>query len=121
MVITQRHPAPTPLDSSYARDTSYAALAADHVVVWVGGEQDVSTVTALSEALARAIAIDQAEVIVDLRAVTFMDAATAGAIVGANELLRARWRDLTVRSPSRSAARLLELCGLTDLLAPRRC
>jgi anti-anti-sigma factor len=84
------------------------------------GEHDVSTVTALSETLARAIAADHADLVVDLSGVQFMDAATVGVIVRAREFLGARSRCLTLRSPSRCASRVLHLCGVDDRTAVAR-
>jgi anti-sigma B factor antagonist len=89
-------------------------------VVWLRGEHDVSTVAALSETMARAIARDDADLVVDLSEVQFMGAATVGVIVRARELLELRSRSLTLRSPSRCARRILDLCGHADLLDPRR-
>jgi anti-sigma B factor antagonist len=82
------------------------------------GEYDISTVAALSETLARAIALDDADLLVDLSGVQFMDAATIGVIMRARSGLRLRSRSLTLRSPSPCARRILDLCGLTYLLDP---
>jgi anti-anti-sigma factor len=82
------------------------------------GDYDISTVAALSETLARAIALADADVVVDLSRVRFMDAATIGVIVRARSGLRLRSRSLTLRSPSPCARRVLDLCGLTYLLDP---
>jgi anti-anti-sigma factor len=87
-------------------------------VVWLSGEHDLSTVAALSETLARAIALDDADVVLDLRGVRFMGAATIEIIVRAKGLLDLRSRALTLRSPSESAQRVVDLCGLADLLDP---
>ena len=89
-------------------------------VVWLRGEHDVSTVATLSQTLARAIALDDADLVVDLSEVRFMSTATVDVIVRARELLRGRSRSLTLRSPSRCARRIFELCGHTDLVDPRR-
>ena len=89
-------------------------------VVWLWGEQDVSTVDALSETLAGAMAIDDCDLVVDLSEVQFMGAATIGVLVRARELLQMRSRSLVLRSPSRCARRILDLCGQGDLLDPRR-
>lgn len=86
------------------------------VVVWLRGEHDLSTVPVVSEAMAWVIAVDGSDVVVDLSEVQFMGAATLGVLVGARELLRVRSRSLVVRSPSRCARRVLELCGDTGLL-----
>jgi anti-anti-sigma factor len=85
-------------------------------VVWLRGEHDLSTVDALSETLAGAIALDDADVVVDLSDMQFMGAATVGVLIRARELLRTRSRSLVVRSPSWCARRVLELCGDTGLL-----
>jgi anti-anti-sigma factor len=96
----------------------FARRDAAHTVVWLRGEHDISTVGALSETLARAIARD-ADVVVDLSEVDFMGAATVGVIIRAGELLGLRSRSLAVRSPSRCARRILDLCGRAGLLDPR--
>jgi hypothetical protein len=48
-----------------------------------------------------------------------MGLSTLAVIVRARELLRLWSRSLTVRSPSPSARRLMDICGLKDLLG--RC
>ena len=80
------------------------------------GEYDIATVAALSETLAVVIASSDADLILDLRAVEFLDASTVGVLVRAEMLLGARSRSLVLRSPSRPALRVLDVCGLTDLL-----
>jgi anti-anti-sigma factor len=85
-------------------------------VVRLRGEHDLSTVDALSESLAAAIALDDVDVVVDMSEVQFMGAATVGVLIRARELLRMRSRSLVVRSPSWCARRVLESCGDTELL-----
>jgi anti-sigma B factor antagonist len=89
----------------------------DRHVVLLCGEHDLSTMTALSETLARAIAADHADLVLDLSGVQFMDAAIVGVIVRAREFLGVRSRRLTLRSPSRCASRVLHLCGVDDRTA----
>ena len=89
---------------------------ADRVVVWLRGEHDISTAVALCETMAGAFSLDDADVVVDLSGVEFMGAATVGVIVRAREFLRLRSRSLVVRSPSRCARRVLDLCDLADLI-----
>jgi anti-anti-sigma factor len=81
-------------------------------IVWLRGEHDRSTVAAVTAAMNRAIAADDADVVVDLSGIDFMDASTAGVIVQARESLRDQSRFLQLRSPSRPAWRVVELCGL---------
>jgi anti-anti-sigma factor len=99
--------------------TALAGRNPDRSVVWLGGEHDVSTVAALSETLARAIALDDGDVVVDLSEVQFMGAATVGVIIRAREFLRLRSRFLVLRSPSECVRRILDVCGHADLLDPR--
>jgi anti-anti-sigma factor len=79
------------------------------------GEHDASTQAELSATIDRALTFEGA-VVLDLRGVEFMDAATVTVILRSRELLRLRSRSLTVRRPSTRARRVLELCGLTDLI-----
>ena len=88
-------------------------------VVWIRGEQDASTVAALSETLALAISLDDSDLVVDLSGVEFMSAATVGVLVRAREFLRSVSRSLQVQSPSTCARRILALCNLGDLLDDR--
>jgi anti-anti-sigma factor len=99
--------------------TAFAGRNPDRTVVWLRGEHDASTVAALSEIMARAIALDDADVVVDLSDVQFMGAATVGVIIRAREFLRLRSRSLVLRSPSECARRILDVSGHADLLDPR--
>jgi anti-anti-sigma factor len=92
---------------------------ADQSVVWVRGDHDASTVVALCMTMARAIAFDDADLVIDLSEVTFMDAATVEAIVRAEAFLRDRSRSVTLRSPSTHAWRVLGGAGLAELVDPR--
>jgi anti-anti-sigma factor len=89
-------------------------------VVWLQGEHDASTVAALSDTLAGAMAIEDCDLVVDLSEVQFMGAATVGVLIRTQVLLRSRSRSLVLRSPSRCARRILDLCGQGDLLEPRQ-
>ena len=106
-------PRSAPLVSMEERD-------GDRAVVWLRGEHDASTLPAISEAIARAIADDDADLVIDLSQVDFMDAATVGIILRARELLRSRSRALELRSPSRRAERVLRLCGVAGLVGEHR-
>jgi anti-anti-sigma factor len=88
-------------------------------VVWLRGEHDVSTSVADSEALARAIALNDSNVTVDLSEVGFMDGSTIRTLIRAHAFLDARSRSLTLRSPSRCAALVIRVTGLDDLVAVR--
>lgn len=88
----------------------------DRTVVWLRGEHDVATKVSLVAAITGAVESDDADLLVDLSAVTFMDASTVGAIVTSRRLLRSRLLSLEVRAPSPTARRLLDLCGLVSLV-----
>ena len=99
------------------RDSSaFTERDCDCTVVWLRGEHDASTVSALWETIDQAIALDDSDVVVDLSGVEFMGSATVGVIIRARESLRPRARALTLRSPSRCAQRLLDLYGLAELI-----
>ena len=87
---------------------------ADGSVVWLRGEHDMFTLAELWETMARAIASDDGDVVVDLSAVEFMDASTIGVLIRARTILRKRSRSLTLRSPSTRALRVLGLCDLAN-------
>jgi anti-anti-sigma factor len=91
---------------------------ADHRVIWLRGAHDASTAAALCMTVARTIAVDDADLIIDLSEVTFMDAATVGVIIRAEAFLQERSRSLTLRSPSTPALRILSAGGLADLVDP---
>ncbi len=91
---------------------------AGHIIVWLQGEHDLSTDNALCMTLARAIALDGAGLVLDLREVDFIAVSTLRLIVRAQNFLEHRSRSLTVRSPSPCARRVIRACGLDDLLGP---
>ena len=85
-------------------------------VVWVRGEHDIATRVNLSATIAQVAGLDDADIVVDLSGVTFMDASTIGALIGARNRLRASCRSLSVRAPSPRARQVLDLCGLARLI-----
>ena len=87
-------------------------------MVWLRGEHDIATVAALTETLARVIAIDDADLVIDLSEVQFMGAAPMEVLVRARDFLRMRSRSLTLRSPSAWVSRVLEQGGLGDMVDP---
>lgn len=85
-------------------------------VVWLEGDQDIATVAALSETMAEAIAADDADLVVDLSGVQFLGVAPIAVLVRARTCLGLRSRTLSLRAAPPAVARLLRLCGYTDLL-----
>ncbi len=92
---------------------------AEYSVVWVRGHHDASTVVALCLAVARSIALDDSDLVIDLSEVTFMDAATVEVMGRAEAFLRDRSRSLTLRSPPTHVWRALTVAGLAGLVDPR--
>lgn len=88
----------------------------EFTVVWVRGEHDLATKVSLVVAIARAAQRDDADLLVDLSEVTFMDASTIGALVGSRNRLRAHSQSLQLRAPSPPARRVLEMCDLAHLI-----
>lgn len=110
----------SPTEAVFDRGTALVERDNGMTVVWLRGEHDVSTRPELARSLAGAIALDRNDLVVDLSEVQFLDASTIGVLVAAREFLRARSRSLALRSPSKFARRLLDVCGLGDLVEPRR-
>lgn len=111
---------PIDVSSIVVRPTlaSFSGREAESTVVWLRGEHDVCTVAELSATMAHATALDDGDLIVDLSGVAFMDAASLRVIMGTREHLAEHSRSLALRSPSTCARRLLDLCGLSNLLDP---
>lgn len=89
---------------------------ADRTIICLRGEHDAFTADALSEAVARAMARGEGDLVIDLSNVKFMAVATVGVIIRAQALLRLQSRSVVLRSPSACAQRVLELCGVADLV-----
>ena len=75
------------------------APAAGPTVVWLEGEHDIATAGALLRVLGRAIAANDAAIVVDLSEAVLVSASTLGVILSARDFLRQRSRSLTVRAP----------------------
>ncbi|MCU1346623.1 MAG: anti-sigma factor antagonist [Acidimicrobiia bacterium] len=82
-------------------------------LVTVSGELDVATGPLLAQALRAEAARATGGIGLDLRAVTFMDAAGLRAVVDAANALGQRGQQLTLSRPSHSVRRLLEATAMT--------
>lgn len=91
----------------------------ERAVIAVRGDHDIATVEALAVELAQAIGCAEADVLVDLSEVRFMDASTVRVILRAREHLERHEHTLTLRSPPTFVQRIIEVCGLGDLVEPR--
>lgn len=88
-------------------------------VVALRGEADRATLHVVRDALADVIAEGQGDVVVDLAQTEFMDTGALRAVLRARDTLEGTGRQLTLRSPSRSAGRLLAVFGLGHLADPQ--
>lgn len=111
-----------PLGSSFLTDLDGAPMVRgapdtdQAVVLWLSGEHDISTEEALEQSFAQAIARSRAGIIADLSRVTFMSASTLNAILRARVTLDSERRHLVLRAPSASARKVVDICGLGDLI-----
>ena len=88
-------------------------------VVVLRGEADAASLPAFSQALDRIISVHQGPVIVDLAETRFIDSATVRALSRAAATLDRAGRPLSIRAPSRTAAVLLDLIGISPPSAIR--
>lgn len=97
-----------------------AAVSADGIatVITLRGEADAFTLPVVVDVLSRAIAASDGPVVVDLAETDFIDTRTVSALARAWQFLNDRGRMLTLRSPSRVAARVLGVLGLSHLVEP---
>jgi len=94
---------------------------ATHTVVALRGELDAAALSSLAESFDEAIERDESDVVIDLAGVDFIGAAWIGTFVRSRAYLESQDRALTVRAPSRVAHRLLDLCGLANLIELAPC
>lgn len=87
-------------------------------VVTLAGEADRATLHVVRDALADVISDREGDIVVDLAEINFMDTAALRVVLDARETLEGSGRHLMVRSPSRSAGRLLGVFGLGHLTVP---
>ena len=114
MAITEERRAPR----AGALPATVTVSSADgYALVRLEGEFDIASRYVLSDSLAGAMTLDDGDLVVDLSGVQFMGAETVDLLIRGRSFLRARSRDLIVRSPSPSARRILDLCGLAHTAA----
>jgi anti-anti-sigma factor len=85
-------------------------------VVTLRGEADLFTLPLVVDVLAGAIAEHDGAITVDLADTDFIDVGNARTLARAWQFLDDHGRTLTLRSPSRAAARVLGLLGLSPLV-----
>lgn len=84
-------------------------------IVRIRGEVDLYTAPKLRERLDEAVQGSKPEIVVDLGNLDFIDSTGLGVLVGALKQARAAGGDVSLRNPSRSTHKILEIAGLTEL------
>jgi anti-anti-sigma factor len=98
--------------------TPGADLEARPTIIWLRGEHDITTDAGLRCTLERAIAVNDAAIVVDLTKVELLSASTIAVILAARDTLQQQSRSLTMRAPSPHVRRVIGICGLQHLLIP---
>lgn len=106
--------------STLPTDALVASLSTEDeaTVVALRGEADLFTLPVISDVLARVIAHHDGPVVIDLAQIAFIDTGSVRTFARAAEFLGRRGRELTLRSPSRMAVRVLSLLELSHLIEP---
>jgi anti-sigma B factor antagonist len=94
-----------------------AEVGSDGATVTVRGEVDVYTAPQLRQRLYSVVADGASTVILDVADMTFIDSTGLGVIVGTLKRLREGGGELTLRAPSRSTRKVLDITGLTRILS----
>ena len=92
----------------------------DGVEVAVAGEMDLATTPPLGKALARILDTKPVTLCVDLAEVSFLDSSGIRCLVGVAERGAAVGTRLVVCNPTPMVLRVLEICGVDDLLLADR-
>ncbi len=87
-------------------------------VIALRGEADSATLPIVVDMFARVAADHRGPVVVDLAQTEFIDTATVRVLGRAWQFLGHRGRQLTLRSPSTPAVRVLAFFGLSHLVEP---
>ena len=90
----------------------------DRVTFIPRGELDLATAPEVEEKVLSALRDGQAEVVLDLRELTFMDSTGVRTIVAAHQVSEEAGRGLRVGRPPRESAvsRVIEISGIDDAL-----
>ncbi|MCU1370311.1 MAG: anti-anti-sigma factor [Ilumatobacteraceae bacterium] len=95
-----------------------AARSGPETTLALTGELDPATAPELDAHLRELIAdAGVRSVVLDLAGITFLDSSGLRSLVAANDALRARSASLVLRAPSSNIRRVLEVTGLTELIA----
>jgi anti-sigma B factor antagonist len=99
-----------------ALESSVAAGTPGPVLV-LSGETDLMSASQLSELLTAQLAGGTRHLMVDVSGLRFADSASVRALVLAGKTLRERGGSLVLIRPQQAVARVLDLMGVTELMA----
>jgi anti-sigma B factor antagonist len=88
----------------------------DRMLVCPAGEVDLATADTLESRIVDLLQNGCARVVVDLRAVTFIDSAGIHALLNAHQRARKSGRSISILLGGRATRRPLEIVGVTDYL-----
>jgi anti-anti-sigma factor len=89
----------------------------DEVTYFLRGEVDISNADALLDEIRRRAAARTGSVVVDCMDLEFIGGAGLGALAVADYELRAQGRRLLLLNAMPMLVKLLDICGLTDMVA----
>ena len=117
--MSDQRPRTTRHDESAARRSHLAVRTLRHgdtQTVELIGELDIEGGPIARRALARALTANAQTIVLDLEGLTFMDSTGVHMIIDAHQQHGDQGRELVIVRAPAHARRLLELCGLTDVL-----
>jgi anti-sigma B factor antagonist len=91
--------------------------AAGRVTLTLVGELDLATTPRLEKYLTTIAATQQELIVIDLRQLTFLDSTGVAALVAADRHARRDGRSLAIVKGPPQVQRVLDICGLTEVLA----
>lgn len=98
-------------------ETARLFIATPETGVYVlSGEVDAHTAPQLADHFESLPGGAEGALVIDMAAVTFMDSSGLRVLIELNRRASEAGTSLTVRAPSRSVARIIEISGLTDLI-----
>lgn len=100
--------------SPQALELQISANGGDATVVLVG-ELDMMTAPAYEEGLQQLYDEGARQITLNLEALSFIDSSGLSALVASLKRFRGVGGDVVLRSPTRATAKVLEICGLTQV------
>jgi anti-sigma B factor antagonist len=91
-----------------------AEHAEDREILYLDGELDPHTAPLLKQEVDRLAEAGARQIVLDLSRLQFIDSSGLRVVISAHRDIAERGGELTLRSPSETAQRLLEITGLVD-------